>query len=112
MATFVETFDIYKSEMSNLGIDYDEALFFTVTKSIGPIIYNADSSRVSCTDSDELSRIKNNFLIGKLGLKDGPDLDAGIQEVCDRLGSSNRNKFRAMFYYLLVCKFGKESHFK
>jgi hypothetical protein len=112
MATFVETFDIYKSEMSNLGIDYDEALFFTVTKSIGPIIYNADSSRVSCTDSDELSRIKNNFLIGKLGLADSPDLNAVIQETCERLGAANRNKFRAIFYYLLVVRFGKESAFK
>ena len=108
MATFVETFDNYKNEMNNLGIDFDEALFTAVTKGVGPVIYNADSSKVSCSNADEMARVKNNFLIGKLGLADGPALDAALQEVCDQLGSSNRNKYRAMFYYLLVVKFGKQ----
>jgi hypothetical protein len=112
MATFVETFDNYKSEMSSLGINYDETLFTAVTKGLGPVIYNADASRVSCSDAEEMARVKNNFLIGKLGLADGPELDTAIQEVCDQLGSSNRNKFRAMFYYLLVKKFGKESMYQ
>jgi hypothetical protein len=111
MATFVETFEQYKSEFDGLGIAYDEALFQAVTKALGPVIYNNDSGRVSCTDSDEMARVKNNFLIGKLGLADGPELDAALQAVCDQLGSSNRNKFRAMFYYLLVVKFGKESNY-
>lgn len=108
MATFVETFDNYKTEMTNLGISFDEALFSAVTKAMGPVIYNADSSKVSCSNADELARVKNNFLIGKLGLADGPELDAALQEVCNQLGSSNRNKYRAMFYYLLVVKFGKQ----
>ncbi len=109
MATFAETFASYKAEMDGLGIAYDADLFQAVTKGVGPAIYNNDSSRVSCSDADELARVKNNFLIGKLGLADGPELDAALQAVCDQLGSSNRNKFRAMFYYLLVKKFGKES---
>jgi len=37
------------------------------------------------------------------------DLDGGIAEAIETLGASNRNKYRAMFYYLLVKKFGKES---
>ncbi len=109
MATFVETYDRYKSEMDGLGIAYDEALFSAVTKGLGPVIYNDDSGRVSCSDPDELARVKNNFLIGKLGLADGPELDAALTEVCEQLGTSNRNKFRAMFYYLLVVKFDKSS---
>ncbi|HMX41980.1 MAG TPA: DUF2853 family protein [Saprospiraceae bacterium] len=112
MATFVETFDNYKSEMNGLGISYDEALFSAVTKALGPVIYNNDSSRVSCSDADEMNRVKTNFLIGKLGLADGPALDAALKEVCDQLGSSNRNKYRAMFYYLLVVKFGKQGLYK
>ena len=111
MATFVETFDIYKAELNNLGITYDEALFTAVTKGLGPVIYNADASKVSSSDPEELARLKNNFLIGKLGLADGPELDAAIQEVVDRLGSSNRNKYRAIFYYLLVVKFGKQGNY-
>lgn len=112
MATFVETFDSYKAEMSKLGISYDEALFSAVTKAMGPVIYNADSAKVSCSDSDEMTRIKNNFLIGKLGLSDGPELDAALKEACEQLGTSNRNKYRAMFYYLLVVKFGKQGNYK
>ena len=42
-----------------------------------------------------------------LGLSDDPELDAAIKEVCEQLGSSNRNKYRGMFYYLLAVKFGK-----
>jgi Protein of unknown function (DUF2853) len=109
MATFAETFDRYKSEFDSLGISYDEALFQAVTKAVGPVIYNEDSSRVSCSDAEELARVKNNFLIKKLGLSDGPELDAAMNAVCEQMGSANRNKYRAMFYYLLVVKFGKES---
>lgn len=109
MATFVETFDKYKSELDTLGISYDEALLSAVTKGLGPAIYNEDSSRVSSSDPDELARVKTNFLIGKLGLSDGPELDQAIADVVEQLGSSNRNKYRAIFYYLLVVKLGKAS---
>ena len=109
MATFVETFDKYKSELDTLGISYDEALLSAVTKGLGPAIYNEDSSRVSSSDPDELARVKTNFLIGKLGLSDGPELDQAIADVVEQLGSSNRNKYRAIFYYLLVMKLGKAS---
>ena len=80
-----------------------------VAKGLGPSIYNADSSKVSGTDPEELARVKNNFLIGKLGLADGPALDAAIAEVLGKLGTSNRNKYRAVVYALLTVKFGKES---
>ena len=50
-----------------------------------------------------------NFLIKKLGLKDGPELDEAIQDVMDQMGKSNRNKYRAMVYYLLTLKFNKAS---
>jgi Protein of unknown function (DUF2853) len=109
MATFVETFDKYKSELDSLGISYDEALLSAVTKGLGPAIYNDDSSRVSSSDPDELARVKTNFLIGKLGLSDGPELDQAIADVVEQLGSSNRNKYRAIFYYLLVMKLDKAS---
>lgn len=112
MATFVETFDRYKSEMSSLGIVYDENLFEKVTKELGPIIYNHDVSRVSCTDSEEMARIKNSFLMGKHGLSNSPALDEAIKDVCAQLGSSNPNKFLAMFCYLLVVRLGLEARYR
>lgn len=112
MATFAETIDLYKSEFSKMGIKYDENLLSAVSKGLGPSIYNTDASRVSCSDQSEKDRIKTNFLVGKLGLANGPALDAAIDEVCGQLGTSNTNKYRGMFYYLLVVKFGKQGMYK
>ena len=49
-----------------------------------------------------------NFLIKKLGLSDGPQLMEGINKVLEDYGKSNRNKYRAVVYYLLTKHFGKE----
>ena len=111
MSKFDEAVTLYKSEMDKLGLSYDEDLLTKVAKGLGPSIYNPDSSKVSSTDQAEIDRVKNNFLIKKLGLADGPNLDAAIQKAVDALGSSNRNKYRAMFYYLLVKELGQESHY-
>lgn len=90
----------------------DMKLLTAVTIACGPAIYNADASTVSASDPKELDRIKKNFLIKKLGLKDSPKLDEGIQEAITTYGRSNRNKYRAVMYYLLVKKFRKGSVFK
>jgi Protein of unknown function (DUF2853) len=109
MSKLAELVTLYQGENKELGLGLDNALVEAVAKGLGPSIYNTDSSRVSCTDQTEMDRVKTNFLIGKLGLADGPALDAAIKEVCDAMGSSNRNKYRTLFYALLVKKFGKES---
>ena len=44
----------------------------------------------------------------KLGLKDSADLDAGIASVMETYGKSNRNKYRAVVYYMLTKHFKKE----
>ncbi|MBI1305536.1 MAG: DUF2853 family protein [Bacteroidetes bacterium] len=111
MSKFDEAMDTYKGEMDNLGISYDANLLEAVAKGLGPSIYNADSSKVSCSDKSELDTVRNNFLINKLGLEDGPALDEALNSVCEKMGSSNRNKYRAIFYYLLVVHFGKESNY-
>ena len=91
------------------GVNADMDLLTKVTIGCGPSIYNADSSTVSGTDESELATVKNNFLIKKLGLKDSADLDKGIDAVLETYGKSNRNKYRAVVYYLLTKHFGKES---
>ncbi len=95
--------------LTNWGVTYDANLFEKVAKGCGPPIYNRDYSTVSATDQAELDTVKNNFLIGKLGLSESDDLDGAIAKVIDTLGKSNRNKYRAMFYYLLTVHFKKES---
>ena len=111
MSQLTEKIALYNAEFTKLGIDVDPNLVEAVTKKMGPVIYNEDSSRVSCSDKEELARVKNNFLIKKLGLEDAPALDDAIGEVCAQLGSSNRNKFRAMFYTLLLVKFDQVSQY-
>jgi hypothetical protein len=111
MSKFNECVELYKSQSQELGLGLDEALLTGVAKGLGPSIYNADSSKVSGSDSKELETVKNNFLIKKLGLVDSPALDAAIEEVMVQLGTSNKNKQRAVVYALLAKKFGKESMF-
>jgi hypothetical protein len=91
------------------GVTADMDLLTKVTIGCGPSIYNADSSTVSGSDPSELATVKNNFLIKKLGLKDSADLDKGIEAVVELYGKSNRNKYRAVVYYLLTKHFKKES---
>jgi hypothetical protein len=91
------------------GVKADMDLLTKVTIGCGPSIYNADASTVSGSDASELATVKNNFLIKKLGLKDSPELDKGIAKVMDQYGQSNRNKYRAVVYYLLTKHFGKDS---
>ncbi|AMD85496.1 Protein of unknown function [Capnocytophaga haemolytica] len=87
----------------------DLAFLTKVTIGLGPSIYNDDASKVSGSDQSEIDRVKQNFLIKKLGLKDSPDLDKAIAQVLEKYGKSNRNKYRAVVYYLLAKHFKKES---
>jgi len=93
---------------NKFGHEPDMALLKKVTIGLGPSIYNRDSANVSGTDEKELSRVKQNFLIGKLGLSESDSLDAAITDVIKAYGTSERTKYRAVIYYLLTLKFGKE----
>ena len=109
----------YDSEISDLlgecgletkcGVTPDLALLTKVTIGCGPAIYDADAETVAASDSAELERVKKNYLIKKLGLADGPALDEAISAVVDIYGKSERNKYRAVVYYLLTKHFGKEA---
>jgi hypothetical protein len=87
----------------------DMALLTKVTIGCGPSIYDNDAQTVAASDKEELERVKANFLIRKLGLADTPALMQGIEAAIDTYGKSERNKYRAVFYYLLVKHFGKEA---
>ena len=87
----------------------DMDLLTKVAIGLGPAIYNSDASKVSGTDSSELETVKNNFLLKKLGLADGPQLMEAIKSVINTYGTSERNKHRAVVYYILAKHFKKES---
>ncbi len=111
MSKFDEKMALYKGEMKKMGLSYDADLLTAVTKGLGPSIYKADAETVSGTDKSELETVKKNFLMKKLGLSDGAKLDDAIATVIDKVGKSNRNKYRAIVYYLLVKELGQESKY-
>ena len=94
---------------SKCGMTPDMALLTKVTIGCGPAIYNDDASTVAATQASELETVKDNFLVKKLGLADGPQLMEAINAVIDTYGRSERNKYRAVVYYMLVKHFSKES---
>ncbi|MDG3581970.1 MULTISPECIES: DUF2853 family protein [Galbibacter] len=91
------------------GVTADKDLLTKVVVGLGPAVYNDDASTVSGTDPKEVETVKNNFLIKKLGLSESDGLDKAIDAVLEKYGKSNRNKYRAVVYYLLVKHFKKES---
>jgi hypothetical protein len=100
----------YADDLKNkCGMTPDMDLLTKVTIGCGPAIYNADASTVAGSQPAELETVKNNFLMKKLGLKDSADLDAAIASVLNTYGQSERNKYRAVVYYMLTKHFGKES---
>lgn len=110
MSKLDEKIAAYQEEAKKLGLDLPADLIEKVTRGLGPSIYNRDSESVACSQKSERETVRNNYLRKKLGV-DGDDsvLDAAIEEVCEKLGSKNPAKKRALIYALLAKKFGKES---
>ncbi|MBE9636004.1 DUF2853 family protein [Salipiger mangrovisoli] len=91
------------------GMEPDMDLLTKVTIGCGPSIYDADAATVAASQDHELETVKDNFLVKKLGLADGPELMDAIHAVVETYGRSERNKYRAVVYYMLVKHFGKDS---
>ena len=94
-----------QAHLKDSGIKVDAVLLRAVAKGLGPSIYGADSKWVALSDPKEVERVKKNFLIKKLGLKDTPKLDEGIAAA--KANYKKPRKYRAAFYYLLTKQFRK-----
>ena len=108
MSQFDDAVAACKKQLDDCKVDYNDDDVKAVAKSLGPSLYNADANLVAASDKSEIDRIKKNFVSGKLGVE-GDDADAAIQYAIDTLGTSNRNKLRPSFYYLIAKKLNKES---
>jgi len=103
----------YADDLKNkCGMTPDMALLTKVTVGCGPSIYNRDASTVAGGQPAELETVKKNFLMKKLGLSDSPALMDAINSCIDTYGRSERSKYRAVIYYMLVKHFNKESAYK
>jgi hypothetical protein len=91
--------------------DANEKAIAGIVKHCGIALQKRDSSLVSFTDTDEVARVRNNFLQKKLGLTNpDPELDKAIMLAADRM-KGDRTKNRVTVYYLLADHFGKLSMF-
>ncbi len=106
-----EKIEFYIAEMEKLGISFEKDLFTKVVKGLGPSIFKKDAEVVSCSDDAEVLTVKKNFLIKKHGLEDSEKLDIAITAVCEKMGTSNRNKYRAIFYYILTEDLGLAANY-
>lgn len=110
MSKQTEKIEHYITINKELSLGLSEELITKVTVGLGPSIYNKDSETVACSNSSEAATVRENFLKKKLGLTQPDDeLDAAIQNVCEMMGTSNKQKYRALFYALLTKNFGKVS---
>ena len=110
--TYEEAFKSFTTEMIDMGYNYHEGLYRGIIEYLGPSIYLKDAWLVSCSSDHELHYIREHFLIGKLGLENGKELDEVIHDVCRAMGVSNNHKHRATFYYLLTVRFDKAHLFQ
>ncbi len=126
MSQFDEVIAACKTQMTSCGIDCDEALLKAIAqrllrrprsarlrliaKGLGPSIYDSDGKLVAATAPAEIETVKTNFIAGKLGVS-GDAAEAAITYAIEKIGASNRQKLRPVFYYLIVKNLGKESVF-
>jgi len=107
MSKLDDLLEKYTADLEGAGEKVDAAFLRAVAKACGPAIYRKDASLVALSDKKEVERVKNSFLVGKLGLKDTPKLDEGIAAV--KAKYSKRSKYRVVFYYLLAKHFRKRA---
>ena len=94
---------------SRFSIDPDMGLLERIAISCGPSIYNPEHSTIRLTESEDLERVKREFLLAKLELPDGPELVNGIYFVLGMFGSFGERIPKVVFYYLLWNYFAKEA---
>lgn len=106
MSKFDEKLAAYETELAKFDKKGDNDLLRAVTKGLGPSIYNKDSHLVACSDKAEVARVVTNYAVKKLGVSQ-EDGEKAVAEVCKAYES--RAKHRAVFYYMVCKKLGKES---
>jgi hypothetical protein len=110
MSARAEKIALYAKDMEEkLGEKPDMDFLTKVVIGCGPSIYNKDAETVAGSDQSELDTVKNNFLIKKLGLSASDKLDEAIASVIEKYGKSNKNKYRAVIYYMLAKHYKKEA---
>lgn len=98
----------YADNIKKYAKGYNQKAAEKIVGHLGIALRNRDSSLVSCSDENELHRVRDKYCRTKLGLKEkNAEIDAAIGKVCETLKPEGGNKSRVTFYYLLAEHFGK-----
>ena len=98
----------YVADIEKYSKAVNKAAVQGLGKSLAGAMARKDARTVAAGDKAELARVRRNFVVGKLGVKDKEKGNAAIAFVCDEMKKS-RAKQRVTFYYLLAKKLGKLS---
>lgn len=108
MSRFNEEMEKYRAQMDEIALEggYQDGFLEREAERLGPNIYDADASLVSCTDKAEIDRVKATFNKRFDGL-DEALLEDAIQYVCNIDMAGQKRKYRAVFYYILTVRLGQ-----
>lgn len=111
MSKFDEVMARCEEQLKASGAKATVEQLHAIGKGLGPSIYNRDSLLIAASDQSEIDRIQKNFIEGKLGVTDAAAGKAAIEFAVDKIGKSNRNKLRPVFYALVAENLGKLSQY-
>ena len=89
------------ADVQRYDADADPDIVQKIVKHLGIALQSRDASIVSCSDQNELDRVRDRWSMKKLGQLDESACDTVIQKVCEVM-SDDRQKKRVTFYYLVA----------
>ncbi len=90
----------YMDGVREYAADASDEVVKKIVAYCGIALQSKDASLVSCSDSDELDRVRKGWCTKKLGLS-AEDADAAIAKTCEQM-KNDRQKSRVTFYYLVA----------
>jgi len=96
----------YLADIRKYDATADAAVVDKIVKHLGIALRNRDSSLVSCSDPEELARVRERWCKKKFGETDDAKCDSIIEKVCETM-SGDSTKSRVTFYYLVAKHLGK-----
>ncbi|WEX11379.1 DUF2853 family protein [Chelativorans sp. AA-79] len=96
----------YLADVQKYDATADAAAVDKIVKHLGIALRSRDASLVSCSDPEELERVREKWCMKKLGETDAARCDSVIEKVCETMSADN-TKARVTFYYLVAKHLGK-----
>jgi Protein of unknown function (DUF2853) len=101
----------YVEDIKQYTGEVHEGAVSGIVRHCGIALQSKDASLVAASDPAELERVRESFLVKKLGREESEaDLDTAIAAVVGKM-SAERNKSRVTVYYLLAEHFGQLTDF-